>query len=156
MGVCGDQRTAFKSWFSLCKTNNTNPETDLWFKLKTRKARQPDTREFFFFFTSTNTLTEGVILSSDCICFHQTSDSKLNSCLFSFILLSPPSHITPVSTYLVLGFQVLGLKVCDSQTLGTKGMSHHHLDLFLGPSCVAQGSIELTEICLPPSPKSWD
>ena len=39
---------------------------------------------------------------------------------------------------------------------GIKGVSHHHLNMFLHWTCVAWGGLELTEIHLPLFPKSWD
>ena len=60
----------------------------------------------------------------------------------------------PCTLYLSLE---LGLKACDSlPSIGIKGVSHTKCSSFLHCPCVSLGGLELTDIQMPLSPKSWD
>ena len=76
--------------------------------------------------------------------------TPLSSCLFPFIFLSPPGHIISISTS-----SVLGLKACDPTCWDHLRVSSVS-SITQIRSCVAQGSLDLTEICLPQFPESWD
>lgn len=84
--------------------------------LQIRDEKQPATREFF---TSTNAQAEGVILSSDFVCIHQTSDTVSSCFLPHYISLL--SHF-PSCVYLYsaeikdVDSQVLGLNVWTTTT----------------------------------------
>ena len=82
-------------------------------------------------------------------CLYKTSDclwAPVSSCLQ---FLSPPSHTTPVSTSLVLGF-----KACDPKYWDPK---YFVWALFSFRQIHSQvGGLELTEIHLPLSPEYWD
>ena len=104
-------------------------------------------------FTPTNAQIKGTILSSDCISRLHLSSRNLRlhwaPVSFSLILLSPPSHITPVSTSPDAGIkgvesQVLGSPLCEL-CFSFRQIQYH----------VAQGGLEFTEIYLTLSPECW-
>lgn len=86
-----------------------------------------------------------MILSSDCFLrLHPQTASHWLHCIpvsSRLIFLSPPNHITPIPTSLVLGF-----KASDPKWWGHLCVSC--FSLRLDQFCVNQGGLKLTEICL--------